>query len=516
MGHMAYLANKKNTQIATDAALKEMGHETDSEGNPLGKDPLSKVENFLVGMYESICGSFSRLKGLGESVGNLVGGKGFNTDAELTEQSKQLVDEYNRIKDMTLLAGVGDANMKSATEAAARKAEIENELAKKDPDALAKLQAESPEGKAKAAGLQAAVNAAMAEFDKMNANGEMTSNFIEIKDGGKTIIKKNEMGTPSAEYSFDEKGNTVGVTLYPDIEGLQKNPYSLKGFDYSKTEMFKGMDAKLYSNALNTALQDVLGSNEIVNRPSRMEEIIKNAIGAGANSFDGSFKSFRNEAMFSAMIDIAMGTKSGKALQSNINELPGFASELMNNATIEDKILYTALMSFVGVSVGYGYMEARTDVKDSAKIPIEAGDNNITIEKTKEGGYSTQGNLNVGKVSVKYNIDKDNIDSSVGYRDDDFTASATYKQSKTSDGGKNINAGVQTSVVVNNNLTVTGEANYKKMTTGLNGLEWLLRTNHKMDGWEFMLEVSQRLNEANKKRETNFRGGASHRFEIGR
>ncbi|MBP7901818.1 MAG: hypothetical protein KA015_03260 [Spirochaetes bacterium] len=62
MGHMAYLANKKNTQIATDAALKEMGHETDSEGNPLGKDPLSKVENFLVGMYESICGGMARIR----------------------------------------------------------------------------------------------------------------------------------------------------------------------------------------------------------------------------------------------------------------------------------------------------------------------------------------------------------------------------------------------------------------------------------------------------------------------
>ena len=33
-----------------------MGHDTDADGNPLSKDPLGKVENFLVGMYESMCG----------------------------------------------------------------------------------------------------------------------------------------------------------------------------------------------------------------------------------------------------------------------------------------------------------------------------------------------------------------------------------------------------------------------------------------------------------------------------
>lgn len=124
--------------------------------------------------------------------------------------------------------------------------------------------------------------------------------------------------------------------------------------------------------------------------------------------------------------------------------------------------------------------------------------------------------MNVGNYSGEIKVSENNKSFSAEYDGDGFTVGANVEYNKTSDGGKNINAGVQTSVVVNNNLTVTGEANYKKMTTGLNGLEWLLRTNHKMDGWEFMLEVSQRLNEANKKRETNFRGGASHRFEIGR
>ncbi len=148
MGHMAYLANKKNTQIATDASLKEMGHDTDSEGNPLGKDPLSKVENFLVGMYESICGSFSRLKegvgGLFESVKNWSDDKGFMTDAEVTTKLDELKLRKAELETKTQLANLnnaGDKNVMSdgspevSAELAAMKAaddlnSVEKEIAK--------------------------------------------------------------------------------------------------------------------------------------------------------------------------------------------------------------------------------------------------------------------------------------------------------------------------------------------------------------------------------------------------
>ena len=71
VGYTKELIKKRET----NKALLDMGHETDSAGNPLSKDPLGGVENFLVGMYESMCGGLGRLRDginyIGEHVSNL-------------------------------------------------------------------------------------------------------------------------------------------------------------------------------------------------------------------------------------------------------------------------------------------------------------------------------------------------------------------------------------------------------------------------------------------------------------
>ncbi|MBP7901304.1 MAG: hypothetical protein KA015_00660 [Spirochaetes bacterium] len=93
---------KRLNNQAVDAAEKEGRTATDAEGNPLTKDPLGKVENFLAGMYESICGGMARIRqgvsgvidsvadGLstfGEKLGNLLTGEGFNTDKEVARNT---------------------------------------------------------------------------------------------------------------------------------------------------------------------------------------------------------------------------------------------------------------------------------------------------------------------------------------------------------------------------------------------------------------------------------------------
>ena len=62
MGAAGHFYQKKKNNEAVEEAEKEGRTATDADGNPLTKDPLGGVENFLAGMYESICGSFSRLK----------------------------------------------------------------------------------------------------------------------------------------------------------------------------------------------------------------------------------------------------------------------------------------------------------------------------------------------------------------------------------------------------------------------------------------------------------------------
>jgi len=96
MGAAGHFYQKRLNNQAVDEAEKEGRTATDAEGNPLTKDPLGKVENFLAGMYESICGGMARVKGLvdgvtgavatfGEKLGNLLTGDGFNTDNEVTQ-----------------------------------------------------------------------------------------------------------------------------------------------------------------------------------------------------------------------------------------------------------------------------------------------------------------------------------------------------------------------------------------------------------------------------------------------
>jgi len=70
-------------------ALKESGYDTDSEGNPVTDDPLNGIEMALAGLYESVCGSFSRLKDglsyIGEHLYNV--GRGLFYDDGLVWES---------------------------------------------------------------------------------------------------------------------------------------------------------------------------------------------------------------------------------------------------------------------------------------------------------------------------------------------------------------------------------------------------------------------------------------------
>ena len=71
VGYTKELIKKRET----NKALLDMGKDTDADGNPLSKDPLGGVENFLVGMYESMCGGLGRIRDginyLGEHLSNL-------------------------------------------------------------------------------------------------------------------------------------------------------------------------------------------------------------------------------------------------------------------------------------------------------------------------------------------------------------------------------------------------------------------------------------------------------------
>jgi len=157
VGYTKELIKKRET----NKALLDMGHDTDADGNPLNKDPLGGVENFLVGMYESMCGSFSRIK-------NGFSGNGFNTDAELDqmEKNKQIavaaaLGEYNKSKskDMAdhILADfnkdsrdVTDAKRQAMIDADLDTTELDRELAvrrKQDAAYKAELLAQQSAGK---------------------------------------------------------------------------------------------------------------------------------------------------------------------------------------------------------------------------------------------------------------------------------------------------------------------------------------------------------------------------------
>ncbi len=148
MGAAGHFYQKKKNNEAVEDAEKEGRTATDADGNPLTKDPLGGVENFLAGMYESICGSFSRLKegagGLFESVKNWSDDKGFMTDAEVTTKLDELKLRKAELETKTQLAylnNAGDKNVMSdgspeqSAELAAMKAaddlnNIEKEISK--------------------------------------------------------------------------------------------------------------------------------------------------------------------------------------------------------------------------------------------------------------------------------------------------------------------------------------------------------------------------------------------------
>ncbi|MBP9021895.1 MAG: hypothetical protein KBH06_01715 [Spirochaetes bacterium] len=472
------------------------------------------------------------MKGIGESVGNLVGGKGFRTDSEVEQRKAELLAEYNRVKDMTLLAANRDAGMPDAVEAAIDKERIIRELGELDEKAAKDAYDSSAEGKVekakKEALLKREVDAAMAEFDKMNANGEMTSNFIEIKDGGKTIIKKDEMGTPSVEYSFDENGRTVGMTLYPDIGSLQKNPYSIEGFDYSKTEAFcgmdpglyyaasrplgsatgfKGMDSKVYDGALATVLQDTMGMNEIATRPKEpglLQGLLIEAIKSSADKSNDTIGKFGKEVGISILKQTWDKSDTKKDLQEMMNNIPGFVEELWSSSSTSEKMIYGGVLTAVGASLGYELYD------NGARMPIKFGDNSILIAK-KEGKFSMEAEWKVGDYSGEVKSSKMEKSASVDYKGTGFSVGANVEYKKTEDGDKKVKVGVQGSLEVNKDLTLKAKVNYKTTNT-VKGPEWLFNANGNMDNTNVWVEVNQRLNELKKKRERNVQIGASRKF----
>ena len=117
MGAAGHFYQKRLDNKAVEEAEKEGRTATDADGKPLTKDPLGGVENFLAGMYESICGSFSRLKegagGLFESVKNWSDDKGFMTDAEVTTKIDELKLRKAELETKTQLANLNNAGDKN-------------------------------------------------------------------------------------------------------------------------------------------------------------------------------------------------------------------------------------------------------------------------------------------------------------------------------------------------------------------------------------------------------------------
>ncbi|MBP9024278.1 MAG: cell envelope integrity protein TolA [Spirochaetes bacterium] len=429
-------------------------HSGTGEGfiNALGAG-LIRIKNDLKDLWDG-------LKGIGESVGNLVGGKGFNTDAELTEQSKQLVEEYLKIKDMTLLAGVGDANMASAAEIAARKAEIENELAKKDPDALAKLRAESSEGKANAAGLKTAVDAAMKyydgydeavsaamkEFDKMNENGEMTAKFIEIKNDGQIIIKKNSSGESAVEYSFDKSGGMTGCKLYTNAD------VSTAGvFDAMDTKNKKSLDyntLNLYSDAALTVWKDTVGAKSYQSETGYAQNLIQNSIANAAVKMneEATIGKYGKEAGLSMLKQLV-----------NDSGIKEFGKELWGQSSAGEKAVYIGVGSAVGLAVMNQLVEAIYDSKKANAKEGEQTDTSLKVDVKGQSvvvGQNDKGNYY--KANLKAELSKD----SIKFTEKDNSDGVVFNFGvDTSNNENKVSVGASKSVVINENFSLFGKVN---------------------------------------------------------
>ena len=186
-------------------------------GSQAGEGLINALGAGLIRIKEDIKKFWEGLKGIGESFVNLVTGKGFNTDDALNERKEYLLKEYDRVKDMSLLAGNGDANLANACQAAAYKEELLNELRKIDPkaadDAHATSQSGIAEASKKSALLKVAVDAALKAFEGDIAKDQNVKGGVSIERdryGRITgITDENLTGDGQKIYNFDTKGNVL-------------------------------------------------------------------------------------------------------------------------------------------------------------------------------------------------------------------------------------------------------------------------------------------------------------------
>jgi len=439
--------------------------EAEAAKNKSGQNgpPVSAAEGFvnalgagLIRIKNDLKDLWDGLKGIGESVGNLVGGKGFNTDAELTEQSKQLVEEYLKIKDMTLLAGVGDANMASAAEAAARKAEILDELRGKDPAAWEILQD---------------VNAKNRTDDTIY--GPMIGNGKYKSEGSIPFI--------SDVMPYGEVYLSAIKTAFEGLLGNDKLGNSLANSFLSTLSC--GEDGKLKSGMsaeLNENLKDYL-----IKAVIKDSDLIDEMKGFGKYAW--------KEAKGGELKDIGEFIAGGA--------LAEFASYL---AMKQVGTLINVKLGDMGKIKGGVVFEKRFE-KDVNNAYVEGNIKDTVTYKVTKGFGENESSVTVGvekdKVMVGFEGSKEEKKANVKYIDEDFSVGAASAKYKTESGEK-VRTGELNGSVIVNEWTVGASVKKKFYQKESNVVDWSIFVENNNGGNTIKAKVYRETNDNNKKKET--------------
>ncbi len=396
--------------------------------NALGAG-LIRIKNDLKDLWDG-------LKGLGESVGNLVGGKGFNTDAELEQMeiNKQIavaaaMGEYSKTKskDMAdqILADfnkdsreVTDAKRQVMIDANLDTTELDRELAiRRKQDAAYKAQLKADSLAQQSAGKETY------GYAHSTPGNTVSGALVEFPGGSQKM----------AGASFLD--NLLGTANAAENEG-NYGQYDWEG-EYRESEKKVGYFQSLVQNSIAEATKKI-----------------------GDNPSDVTIGKFGLSAGFSAIKQIVMG--------SGIVE---FGKDTWSQSSGLQKALYMGIGLPVGLATMNEAVEVKCDYKKSEdeSLPISVKGQSVEIGNSSEFGKYFKANLNldVTETYIKPTDANDSDGAVLNFGVD------------TSNNEVKVSGGVKKSVVINDNVSAFGGFNYLQnakgtnyslvMTGGLNG-----------------------------------------------
>ena len=420
--------------------------------NALGAG-LIRIKNDLKDLWNG-------LKGIGESVGNLVGGKGFNTDAELTEQSKQLVEEYLKIKDMTLLAGVGDANMASAAEAAARKAEILDELRGKDPAAWEILQDVNAKNRT-----DDTIYGPMIGNGKYKSEGSIPfiSDVMPYGEVYLSAIKTAFEGLLGDDKLGNSLANSFMSTLSCGEDGKLKS----------------GMSAELNENLKDYLIKAVIKDSDLIDEMKGFGKYAWKEAKGGELKDIGEFIAGGVLAEFASYLAM-------KQVGTLINVKLGDMGKIKGGVVFEKRF---------EKDVNNAYVEG--NIKDVLNA------DNITYKVAKgfgENESSVEVGIEKGKVVGKIEASVKKQELNVTYKEEKFSVGVTDTKYETESGEK-VKTGELNGSVNVNNWTLGASVMKKIYPKGKNAYDWSINGETKYEDNNFKFKVYKKTNDDNKKKE---------------